>query len=233
MLHRLSKLITAAGMAAALAVGSIPKPATASTQSTLNTLLGAAAVIGGIILYNNYQHKKQAANNIVGYTRNGGTVYGDGRIVMPNGQTIYPNSNGQYPWGQTAYYNQNASGYTYDTQRTGKYDTTHRHGNGHAYGRNGNANGMRGNSGQLRHDNGNGNNNPPRATQYHAQRTVQYNPQRTAQYNTQRATQYTGHGQGNGVQGAVVRQQQHADRAAQAKNDRGHHPDQQGDHHPH
>lgn len=130
MLHRLSKLITAAGMAAALAVGSIPKPATASTQSTLNTLLGAAAVIGGIILYNNYQHKKQAANSIVGYTRNGGTVYGDGRIVMPNGQTIYPNSNGQYPWGQTAYYNQNASGYTYDTQRTGQYDATRRHGSG-------------------------------------------------------------------------------------------------------
>jgi hypothetical protein len=167
MLHRISKLITAAGMAAALAVGSIPKPAAASTQSTLNSVLGAAAVIGGLILYNNYQHKRQAANSIVGYTRNGGTVYGDGRIVMPNGQTIYPNSNGQYPWGQTAYYNQNANGYTYDTQRTGQYDTTHRHtmyhgtyngaygnGNGNAYGRNGNQNGMRGNSGQVRPDNG-------------------------------------------------------------------------------
>lgn len=130
MLHRLSKLVTAFGMAAALAAGSIPKPAAADTQSTINTALGAAAVIGGIILYNNYQHKKQAANTVVGYTRNGGTVYGDGRIVMPNGQTIYPNSNGTYPWGQTAYYNQNASGYTYDTQRTGRYDTTHRHGYG-------------------------------------------------------------------------------------------------------
>jgi len=155
MLQRLSKFVTAAGMAAALAVGSIPKPAAASTQSTINTVLGAAAVIGGIILYNNYQHKRQAANSIVGYTANGGTVYGDGRIVMPNGQTIYPNSNGTYPWGQTAYYNPNAGGYTYDTQRTGQYDRTHRHGNGHAYGYTGNANGMRGNSGQLRHDNGN------------------------------------------------------------------------------
>jgi hypothetical protein len=222
MLHRLSKLITAAGMAAALAVGSIPKPATASTQSTLNTLLGAAAVIGGIILYNNYQHKKQAANSIVGYTRNGGTVYGDGRIVMPNGQTIYPNSNGQYPWGQTAYYNQNASGYTYDTQRTGQYDTTRRHGNGHAYGRNGNANGMRGNSGQLRYDNGNGNGahntqrtvqyNQPPATQYHAQRTAQYNPQRT---------------DANGTRG----------NSGQARHDNGkhndHNGDQHGDGHPH
>jgi hypothetical protein len=130
MLTRFSKLISATGMAAALAVTAVPKPAAADTQSTMNTLLGAAAVVGGIILYNNYQHKRQAANTIVGYTRNGGTVYGDGRIVMPNGQTIYPNSNGQYPWGQTAYYNPNASGYTYDTQRTGQYDRTHRHDRG-------------------------------------------------------------------------------------------------------
>jgi hypothetical protein len=140
MLTRLSKYITATGMAAALTVGALPKPAAADTQSTINTALGAAAVIGGLVLYNNYQHKKQAANSVVGYTRNGGTVYGDGRIVMANGQTIYPNSNGQYPWGQTAYYNQNANGYTYDTQRTGRYDNTHRHANGNVNG-NGYANG--------------------------------------------------------------------------------------------
>ena len=142
MLHRVSKFITASGMAAALAVGAIPKPAAASTQSAMNTAIAAVAVIGGLILYNNYQHKRQAANAVVGYTRNGGTVYGDGRIVMPNGQTIYPNSNGTYSWGQTAYYNPNASGYTYDTQRTGQYDVTRRHGHGNAnaYG-NGNGNG--------------------------------------------------------------------------------------------
>jgi hypothetical protein len=72
-------------------------------------------------------HKRQAANTVVGYTRNGGTVYGDGRIVMPNGATIYPGPNGQYPWGQAAYYNPNASGYTYDPYRTGRYDRTGRH----------------------------------------------------------------------------------------------------------
>jgi hypothetical protein len=162
MVHRLSKLITAGGMAAALAVGSVPKPASADTASTLTTLAGAAALIGGLVLYNNYQHKRQAANAIVGYTRNGGTVYGDGRIVMPNGQTIYPNSNGTYPWGQTAYYNPNANGYVYDTQRTGDYDTTHRHGRGHAYGHangnNGNAYGhVNGNNGNA-YGHGNGNN---------------------------------------------------------------------------
>lgn len=72
-----AKIITATGMAAALALGMIPKPAAASTQSTVNTILGAAALIGGIVLYNNYEHKEQAANSVVGYTRNGGTVYGD------------------------------------------------------------------------------------------------------------------------------------------------------------
>lgn len=129
MLQRLSKIVSASGMAAALAVGSLPKPAAADTQSTINTLLGAAALVGGLVLYNNYQHKRQAASTVVGYTANGGTVYGDGRIVMPNGQTVYPNSNGQYPWGQYAYYNNNATNYQYDYNRTGQYDHTRRHGN--------------------------------------------------------------------------------------------------------
>lgn len=133
MINRFSKVIIALGLAAAMAVGVVPKPAQANAQQTLNTALGAAALIGGLILYNNYQHKRQAANTIVGYTRNGGTIYGDGRIVMANGQTIYPNSNGQYPWGQTAYYNPNAQGYAYDYDRDGRYDNTGRHRRGHAY----------------------------------------------------------------------------------------------------
>jgi hypothetical protein len=66
----------------------------------------------------------------VGYTRNGGTVYGDGRIVMPDGSVIYPGRNGQYPWGQDAYYMPNASGYDYDYDRSGRYDRTHRHDRG-------------------------------------------------------------------------------------------------------
>ena len=132
MINRFSKLIVAVGLAAAIMVGAVPKPAQANEQQTINTALGAAALIGGLILYNNYQHKRQAANRVVGYTRNGGTIYGDGRIVMPNGQTIYPNSYGQYPWGQTAYYNPGSSGYGYDYDRDGRYDNTGRH-RGHAY----------------------------------------------------------------------------------------------------
>lgn len=115
-------------MAASMAFGPLAKPAVASTGSTYTIIESALALIGGIILYNNYQHKRQAANRIVGYTRNGGTVYGDGRIVMPDGSVIYPGRNGQYPWGQEAYYMPGASGYGYDYGRTGEYDETHRHG---------------------------------------------------------------------------------------------------------
>ncbi len=128
MLQRLSRIALALVITASLAAGPLARPASASTGSTWTMIEAAAALIGGIVLYNNYEHKRQAANSIVGYTRNGGTVYGDGRIVMPNGQTIYPNANGQYPWGQAAYYQPDADDYAYDYNRTGQYDRTHRHG---------------------------------------------------------------------------------------------------------
>ena len=96
MLGRISKFMMAAGAAATVATGAmIPRPASADTTSTILT---AAAAIGAIVLYSNYQHKQAQANQVVGYTRNGGTVYGDGRVVMPDGQTYYPNSNGQYTY---------------------------------------------------------------------------------------------------------------------------------------
>ena len=140
MLQRFSKAALAFAIATSLAAGPLTRPALASTGSTYTLIEAGLALVGGIILYNNYQHKKQAANTVVGYTRNGGTVYGDGRIVMPNGATVYPNARGQYPWGQAAYYQPNASGYDYDYQRTGEYDRTHRHGRsafGHSHGRHG------------------------------------------------------------------------------------------------
>ncbi len=68
---------------------------TTGQRSTRNILLGAAAATVGIILYNNYQHKKAAANTVVGYTRDGGVIYADGRIVYPNGAVLYPSNNGQ------------------------------------------------------------------------------------------------------------------------------------------
>lgn len=134
MLQRLSKGLVALAITGSLLAGPLlSQPAAASTGSTYTIIESALALIGGIILYNNYQHKRQAATTVVGYTRNGGTVYGDGRIVMPDGSTIYPGRNGRYSWGQYAYYSPYAGGYQYDYDRTGEYDRTGRH-RGHHYG---------------------------------------------------------------------------------------------------
>lgn len=121
MFNRLAKFVTASGAAAALFSGAmIPKPASADTTSTLLT---AAAAIGAIMLYSNYEHKQQAANTVVGYTQNGGTVYADGRIVMPNGQTYYPNSNGQYAINQYGWNNgYNPATYGYSAYPNGSYN---------------------------------------------------------------------------------------------------------------
>ncbi len=125
-----SKLFMAAGAAAAVATSAIPKPAAADTTSTMNTLLGAAAVIGGLVIYNNVQHKNAQANQVVGYTRNGGTVYADGRIVMPNGQTYYPNSNGQNTINQYGYDNgYNPSTYGYGTNQNNGYSNNGQYAN--------------------------------------------------------------------------------------------------------
>lgn len=139
MLQRFSRMAAAVAIAASLTAGPLSQPAAASTGSTYTMIEAGLALIGGIILYNNYQHKRQAANRVVGYTGNGGTVYGDGHIVMPDGTTVYPGRNGRYPWGQYAYYSPAASGYRYDYDRSGDYDRTGRHGHhyakGHHHGR--------------------------------------------------------------------------------------------------
>lgn len=134
MLQRLSRGVLALAVSASLLAGPLARPAAASTGSTYTMIEAGLALIGGIILYNNYHHKQQAANTVVGYTRNGGTVYGDGRIVMPDGTTVYPGRDGRYAWGQYAYYSPEASGYDYDYDRTGEYDRTGRHDRGHHYG---------------------------------------------------------------------------------------------------
>jgi hypothetical protein len=100
MLGNISKFFVAAGAAATIATGAlIPAPAAASTQDTINTILDAAAIVGGIVLYNDFAQEQQA-DVVCGYTTNGGRVYGDGRIVMPDGRVFYP---GQYNGGQYVY----------------------------------------------------------------------------------------------------------------------------------
>jgi len=81
----------------ALFVGSTPAPARADgAASTRNIVLGAAAAVAGIIIYNNIHHKQIAHDTIVGRTNDGGVVYADGRIVYPNGNVLYTsNGNGR------------------------------------------------------------------------------------------------------------------------------------------
>jgi hypothetical protein len=153
MLNRLSKFIVATGAAASVSAGALmPRPASADTTSTILT---AAAAIGAVVLYSNIQRKQQAANTVVGYTRNGGTVYADGRVVMPDGSTYYPNSNtngqfgynypvnngqynGQYGYNNGQYnngqYNNGQYGYNNGQYNNGQYSNGQynngRYGNG-------------------------------------------------------------------------------------------------------
>ena len=138
MFTTLQKIIGTTAIAATLTLSGLPKPAAASTTGTINTILGAAAVVGGAVLYTNYEHKKQAASNVTGYTRDGGTIYGDGRVVMPNGQTIYPNDNNQYNNNQ---YNDNRSADPYPANQY-----SYGNGNANAYGYHGHNRGDRGRS---------------------------------------------------------------------------------------
>lgn len=68
----------------------------AGARSTRNIILGALAVTG-IVLYSNYQRHAAYARSVVGYTRDGGVVYGDGRIVYPDGTVVYASNNGSTP----------------------------------------------------------------------------------------------------------------------------------------
>ncbi len=89
--------LVALGLVLVIGLGAIA-PAfaeTAGQRSTRNILLGAAALAVGIILYNNYHHKQVAHNTVVGYTRDGGTVYADGRVVYPDGRVYYTSNNGR------------------------------------------------------------------------------------------------------------------------------------------
>jgi hypothetical protein len=89
-----STLLAVAAMAGTLGLSTI-QPAKADTSSTVDTIIGAAAVIAGIAISQNVAHKQALANSVVGYTTWGATVYGDGHVVLPNGQSYYPSNVGQ------------------------------------------------------------------------------------------------------------------------------------------
>ncbi len=80
----------------AMLAGIAPRPARADSASTTAVLLGAAAAAAAIIISNNVRHKQAQANTPVGRTQDGGTVFGDGRVVYPNGDVLYTgNGNGR------------------------------------------------------------------------------------------------------------------------------------------
>ena len=90
-------ILIAIALVASIALSAV-RPAVAETAgqaSTRNIILGAVAAATAIILYNNYEHKKVAANTVVGRTADGGVVYSDGRVVYPNGQVYYPSNDGR------------------------------------------------------------------------------------------------------------------------------------------
>jgi len=90
-------LLIAIALVASVAISAV-RPAVAETAgqaSTRNIVLGAVAAATAIILYNNYEHKKAAANTIVGRTADGGIVYSNGQVVYPNGQIYYPSNDGR------------------------------------------------------------------------------------------------------------------------------------------
>lgn len=98
MKNPLAKVQTA--IAAALCVTTLGLatmgPAKADgAASTRNIILGAAALIAGAAIESNVANKNAKANSVSGYTRNGSTVYGDGRVVTPDGQSYYPGNDGR------------------------------------------------------------------------------------------------------------------------------------------
>jgi len=142
-------IMIAIALVASIAL-SVVRPAVAETAgqaSTRNIILGAVAAATAIILYNNYEHKKAAANTIVGRTADGGIVYSDGRVVYPNGRVYYPSNDGRTVCaydGSGPYCNRQARLYR-------------GHPRGHAYGLDKHRHGDRDDQGDD--DNGNGSDN--------------------------------------------------------------------------
>ncbi|MFN2459722.1 MAG: hypothetical protein ABR591_03380 [Candidatus Velthaea sp.] len=87
--------LTALAAAATFTLGAIAPASADQAAATRNAILGAAAVVAGIAIESNVSRKNAAASRVQGYTRNGGMVYGDGRIVERDGTTYYPGNNGQ------------------------------------------------------------------------------------------------------------------------------------------
>jgi hypothetical protein len=98
--HQRSKLTLALFLMCSLFLA-YGRPASADgAASTRNIILGAAAIAAAIIIHNNaVHHAAVAANNPVGTTADGGTVYADGHVAYPNGDVLYTSNGNGVPCG--------------------------------------------------------------------------------------------------------------------------------------
>jgi hypothetical protein len=95
-MKRFQTMLIAAPLAVAILAAATMQPARADgAASTRNIILGAAALVAGVAIESNAAHKHQLANTVQGYLPNGGVVYEDGHVVLPNGQVYYPGNYGQ------------------------------------------------------------------------------------------------------------------------------------------
>lgn len=95
----ISGSVQVTAMLAALAVGTasfagFAQPGSAETLS--NIILGTLAANAQNVIFNPIPQGQIAPNTVIGRTRDGGTVYSDGRVIYPNGDVLYTsNGNGQ------------------------------------------------------------------------------------------------------------------------------------------
>ncbi|MGI8737900.1 MAG: hypothetical protein ACR2KS_11585 [Candidatus Eremiobacter antarcticus] len=87
-------VLAATLVAATLNVTSL-QPAKADQAAVVRNILLGAAAVAGIAIEANVAHKNKLATTIEGYLQNGGTVYEDGHVVMPDGRSYYPGNYGQ------------------------------------------------------------------------------------------------------------------------------------------
>jgi hypothetical protein len=94
-MNKLSTSITALALAAGFSLATIAPASADQAAATRNEILGGLALIAGIATAVNVSNKNAQANTVEGYTRDGGTVYADGHVVLPDGQSYYPGNENQ------------------------------------------------------------------------------------------------------------------------------------------
>jgi hypothetical protein len=94
-MNKLTTSITALALAAGFSFATIAPASADQAAATRNEILGGLALIAGVATAVNVSNKNAKANTVQGYTPNGGTVYQDGHVALPDGQSYYPGNQNQ------------------------------------------------------------------------------------------------------------------------------------------